>query len=57
MLRDPAVQTNQVVRRVNNLNLTHSPEVVKARRGQLQKRLTSEYGFDFIEIPMSEAGR
>ena len=51
MVCDPAVQTNQVVRRVDNLNLAHSPEVVVARRGLLQKRLlTSDYGLDSILI-------
>ena len=43
MLCDPAVQTNQVVRRINNLNLTHSPEVVVPRRGQLQKKVENRF--------------
>ena len=31
------VQTNQIVRHVNNLNLAHPPEMVVAGGGQLRK--------------------
>ena len=43
ILCQAVVQTNQVVRHVNNLNRAHSPEVVVARRGQLRTRF--DYAF------------